>query len=115
MVFSGFTIATFNQLILLDAEPREKKKNADTNIATCNMGLEKMFCILHHPMDATTQHTSHLENKNKRSFSVGIRWLGGKGLHTTRSIAQIFFGDCLCSMSRLICMIFVADLIACRM
>jgi hypothetical protein len=35
--------------------------------------------------------TSHLKNKNKK-FSVGIRWLGGRSLHTTRSIAQIFVG-----------------------
>jgi hypothetical protein len=33
--------------------------------------------------------TSHLGNKKRRGFSVGIRWLGGRSLHTTRSIAQI--------------------------
>jgi len=47
------------------------------------------------------KHTSHLENKIKRGFSVGIRWLGGRGLHTTRTIAQI--------------LVFVADLIACKL
>ena len=36
--------------------------------------------------------TSHLENRERRSFSVGIRWLGGRSLHTTSRIAQIFFG-----------------------
>jgi hypothetical protein len=36
--------------------------------------------------------TSHLENKIKKCFSVGIRWLGGRSLHTTRGIAQIFVG-----------------------
>ena len=36
--------------------------------------------------------TSHLEHKNKRCFSVGIRWLGGKILHMARSIAQIYVG-----------------------
>jgi hypothetical protein len=36
--------------------------------------------------------TSHLENKNKRSFSVGIKWLGGRSLHTTRSFVHIFAG-----------------------
>jgi len=56
--------------------------------------------------------TSHLGNGYKISFSVGIGGLGGSGLHTTRSVAQILWG--LCSMSRLICVIFVADLIACR-
>ena len=25
-------------------------------------------------------------------FSVGVRWLGGKSLHTTRCISQIFVG-----------------------
>jgi hypothetical protein len=33
--------------------------------------------------------TSYLENKNKRSFSVGSRWLGGKSLHTTRKEREI--------------------------
>ena len=60
-------------------------------------------------MDAET-HIPSGEQK-RRGFSVGIRWLGGRSLHTTRSIAHIFLG----SMSRLICMIFVADLIACRL
>ena len=35
--------------------------------------------------------TSHLENK-QNNYLVGIRWLGGMGLHTTRSFAQIFVG-----------------------
>ena len=35
--------------------------------------------------------TSHLENK-KKSFSVGGRWLEGRSLHTTRSVAHIFVG-----------------------
>jgi hypothetical protein len=41
---------------------------------------------------------------------MGVRWLGGRSLHTTRSIAQIFVGD-----PRLICTIFVAELTACRL
>ena len=53
-------------------------------------------------MDAETHNIPSGEQKRK-GFSVGIRWLGGKGLHTTRSIARIFVG--LYSMSRLICMI----------
>jgi hypothetical protein len=36
--------------------------------------------------------TSHVENKNRRGSPVGIRWLGGRSLHTNRSIAQIFLG-----------------------
>jgi len=37
--------------------------------------------------------TQHPNWRTKiRSFSVGIRWLGGRSLHTTRSIAQIFVG-----------------------
>ena len=48
-----------------------------------------MFCTA----QWVQRHTiSHLENKNKRSFSVGIRWLGGRSLHTTRIIAQVFVG-----------------------
>jgi len=35
--------------------------------------------------------TFHLENK-KGMDSVGFRSLGGIGLHTTKSIAQIFVG-----------------------
>jgi hypothetical protein len=72
-----------------------------------------MFCVLHHPMDAETHNIPPgMEKKKKRSFSVGIRWLGGRILHTTRNIAQIFGG--VNSMSHLICMNFVADLLACR-
>jgi hypothetical protein len=36
------------------------------------------------------------ENK-KESFQWGIRWLGGRGLHTTWVIAQIFW-KCLFSL-----------------
>jgi hypothetical protein len=39
-------------------------------------------------MDAETHNIPPGEKKT--SFFVGIRWLGGRGLHTTRSIAQIF-------------------------
>jgi len=48
-----------------------------------------LLCVVHHPLDAET--TSYLENK-KRSFSVGIGWLRGRSLRTTRNIAQIFLG-----------------------
>jgi hypothetical protein len=27
-----------------------------------------------------------MENREKEGFSMGIRWLGGRGLHTTRSV-----------------------------
>jgi hypothetical protein len=90
-------------------------KNADS-VKTIGMDWERMlFCVLHHPLDAETHNTttSHLENTNKRSYSVGIRWLEGRSLHTTRSIAQVFVG--LCSMSCLIGMILVADPTACRL
>jgi hypothetical protein len=43
---------------------------------------------------------------------VGIRWLGGRSLHTARSFAQILVGS---SMSLLICLKFVVDLVACRL
>ena len=42
-------------------------------------------------MDAETYNILPGE-QNKRSFSVGIKWLGGRSLHTTRSIARIFVG-----------------------
>jgi hypothetical protein len=32
------------------------------------------------------------QSSSNSSISVGIRWLGGKSLHTTRIIAQMFFG-----------------------
>jgi len=32
------------------------------------------------------------EYKKRRKFSVGVRWLGGRSLHTTRSAAHIFVG-----------------------
>jgi hypothetical protein len=42
------------------------------------------------------RNTQHPTWRNyKRSFSVEIRWLGGRGLHTTRSITQIFVGGVL--------------------
>jgi hypothetical protein len=41
-------------------------------------------------MDAETHN--HLENKYKRGFSVGVRWLGGRSLHTTKSIALKLIG-----------------------
>jgi hypothetical protein len=64
------------------------EKNADSvNTIGIRKGCRFVFC--------TTQwmqkHTkTHLEGENRMGFSVGIRWLGGMGLHTTRSIAQIF-------------------------
>jgi hypothetical protein len=70
-------------LITYPSLPTEKKKNASSvNI----IGLDWMLiCDLHHPMDAET-HNIPPEEWNKRSVSVGIRWLGGRSLHTTRSI-----------------------------
>jgi len=58
------------------------------------MDLELMlFCVLHHTV--MQRHTSHLENKRGggEAYQWGSRgWLGGRSLHTTRSIAQIFVG-----------------------
>jgi hypothetical protein len=50
---------------------------------------------------------------NKRSFSVGIRWLGGRSLHTTRCIALMFLGNVFNISSRLYD--FVASLTACKL
>jgi hypothetical protein len=71
---------------------RRKEKDTDS-LNTTGMGwesLRRLFFVLHHPMDAKT-HIPSGEQK-RRGFSVGIRWLGGRGLHTTRSITQIFVG-----------------------
>ena len=69
----------------------ERKKNADS-VNTTSMDKERMlFYVLHHPMVAETHNIISGEQKRK-GFSVGIRWLGGRGLHTTRSVAQIFVG-----------------------
>jgi hypothetical protein len=42
------------------------------------------------------------------------RWLGGRSLHTIRSVLSRCLWE-LCLITRLICIIFVADLIACRL
>ena len=49
--------------------------------------------------------------QKRKGFSVGIRWPGGRGLHTTRSIAQVVNLG-LRSMLRLVWMNFVANLMA---
>jgi len=43
------------------------------------------------PPDGCRDTTSYLENNIRDIFS-GIKWLGGRVLHTTRSTAQIFVG-----------------------
>jgi hypothetical protein len=48
-----------------------------------------VFCSA--PPINVTPHNSHLEKEKRNGLSMGIR-LGGKGLHTTRSIAQLFWG-----------------------
>jgi hypothetical protein len=68
-----------------------------------------MFCTTQWMQRHTT---CHLAEKIRR-FSAGTRWLGGRSLHTTRSIAQMFVGFVF--KSRLMCMVFVADLITCRL
>jgi hypothetical protein len=58
--------------------------------------------------------TSHLENENKKiSFSVGIRWLKAASCTPPGTLLRYLWG--MYSMSRLILMIFVADLIKCRL
>jgi len=62
------------------------------SVNTTKMDSERvLFCVLHHPMDAETHNIPPGEQKRK-GFSVGIRWLGGRSLHTTRSIAKVFLG-----------------------
>ena len=71
-----------------------------------------LLCVLHHPMDADTHNVSSGEQK-RRGFLVGIRWLGGRGLHTTRSVAHIFLRVVVDVLSYLY--VFVADLMACKL
>jgi hypothetical protein len=67
---------------------------------TAGMDKERMmFCDVQHPMDAET-HNIHLENKRGEAFQLGLaRWLGGRGLHTTRGIAQLFLGRVVFNVS----------------
>jgi len=60
-------------------------------------------------MDAETHNIPSREQKKK----VGIRWLGGGGLHTSRSYALILLGVVFIVSSHLYG--FVTDLIACRL
>ena len=46
-----------------------------------------------------------VESTNKVGFSVGIRWLGGRSLHTTRSIARLFVRVVFNVSSRMISMV----------
>jgi hypothetical protein len=46
-----------------------------------------------------TQHpTWRVKKERSIRYWLGGRWLGGRGLHTTRSIAQIFLGVVLISL-----------------
>ena len=100
------------------AQEQRKKKIERTQIKKirrlCKHFRHKLGCWF---VFCTTQwmqrHNISPGKYNKRSFTVGIRWLGGRSLHTTRSIAQIFVG--VVFNARVICMICVADLIACRL
>jgi len=77
-----------NQLNAIFYRNRKRTGSVDTT----GMDLERMFFVMHHPMDAETHNIPSGEQKRK-GFSVGIRWLRGRGLHTTRSrIAQIVLG-----------------------
>jgi len=42
----------------------------------CRNSKCSFACVLQHPMDAKTDNMGPIWNK---SFSVGIRWLGGRG------------------------------------
>jgi len=53
-----------------------------------------MFWVVQHPMDAET-HNIPPGELVWRSFSVGIKWLGGRSLHTTRSLLLDIFGGCV--------------------
>jgi len=95
-----------------DAHQRKEKKNADSPNTT-GLDWERMlFCVLHHPMQwQTTSHQADESLKNKRGKA--FQWLGGRGLHTTRSTAQIYLGIVFDASSHLT--IFVANLVAYRL
>jgi hypothetical protein len=59
-----------------------------------------------------TQHPTLRVKRGKVSYQLGsARWSWGKGLHTTKSSAQMFLGVVLNVLPGLI--IIVADLMAC--
>ena len=61
------------------------------------------------------KHTTSHWRKYKRNVSVGIRWLGGRGLHTTRRIAQIFVGVVFNVSSHLYDLLLIACRLSCFM
>ena len=95
-----------------------KKNKGEKNTDSKRTGL---FCVLHcHAklvVDDTQwmqRHTTtHLENKKRKAFQWKTSWLGGTGLHTTSSTAQISLGGMLDVSSHLYG--FSADLNACRL
>ena len=76
-----------------------------------------VLCPAHHALsDSMQNHTTsqHLPGEHaEKGSSMGIRWLGGRSLHTTRSTAQIFVGVVFNVSSYLY--VLVADLIAYRL
>jgi len=68
--------------------------------------LERMLiCVLHHPTDAEPHNISPGELKGEGLF-YGIRCLGGRVLHNSKSHAQILWT---------IRFVFVSDVMACKL
>jgi hypothetical protein len=78
---------------VVEAPCKEKTEKQCTYCKHCRHRLEKDVVLWSAPPNGCrdTQHATW-RIKNKRSFSVGIRWLGGRDLHSTRSIAQMLVG-----------------------
>jgi hypothetical protein len=90
----------------------KKKKNADS-INTTGMDLERMLsCVLHHLMDAKTQHPTWWM-KLREAFQWGSGGWEAEACTPPGVLLRYFWG--LCPMSHLICVIFVAGFIACRL
>ena len=70
-----------------EKEKERRQQTVKTLPAWIRKGCSFVFCTNQWIQKHTT---SHLEIINQWSFSVGGRWLGGRSLHTTRCIAQIF-------------------------
>jgi hypothetical protein len=49
-----------------------------------------LFCVLHHLVEAES-HSIPPGVKKEEGLSLGTRWLGGRGLHTTRSVVNQIF------------------------
>ena len=65
--------------------------------------LLRKCCVLQRSVVAETHTTSQLEGWNRRGFSVGIRWLGGRSLHITKGCCIVSYSVHACTHARTHC------------